>query len=40
MAAGLLLCSAGEHTIRLLPPLIATRKDLERGLSLLAEVLA
>ena len=33
--AGLLLCSAGEYTIRLLPPLIATRADLARGLALL-----
>jgi acetylornithine/succinyldiaminopimelate/putrescine aminotransferase len=39
MAAGLLLCSAGEHTIRLLPPLVAARQDLERGLSILAEIL-
>jgi acetylornithine/succinyldiaminopimelate/putrescine aminotransferase len=36
---GLLLCGAGEYTIRLLPPLIATRADLARGLSLLEEVL-
>ena len=39
LARGLLLCSAGEYTIRLLPPLIATREDLARGLSLLDEVL-
>jgi len=30
--AGLLLVSAGEHTIRLLPPLVATRDDLSEGL--------
>ena len=36
---GLLLCSAGEYTVRLLPPLIATRDDLARGVSLLEEVL-
>jgi 4-aminobutyrate aminotransferase-like enzyme len=33
--AGLLVCSAGEHTVRLLPPLITTRADLARGLALL-----
>jgi acetylornithine/succinyldiaminopimelate/putrescine aminotransferase len=35
----LLVCSAGEYTIRQLPPLIATRAELARGLSLLEEVL-
>jgi predicted acetylornithine/succinylornithine family transaminase len=34
--AGLLVCSAGEHTLRLLPPLVTTRADLERGLGILA----
>ncbi|HEX7545322.1 MAG TPA: aminotransferase class III-fold pyridoxal phosphate-dependent enzyme, partial [Gemmatimonadaceae bacterium] len=33
--AGLLVCSAGEHTLRLLPPLVMSRKDLERGLGIL-----
>jgi predicted acetylornithine/succinylornithine family transaminase len=33
--AGLLGCSAGEHTVRLLPPLITTRAELARGLALL-----
>jgi predicted acetylornithine/succinylornithine family transaminase len=37
--AGLLVCSAGEYTVRLLPPLIATRDDLARGLGLLAEAI-
>lgn len=32
---GLLICSAGEHTIRLLPPLVATREDLSRGVEML-----
>ena len=32
---GLLTCSAGEHTVRLLPPLVMQRADLERGLRLL-----
>jgi predicted acetylornithine/succinylornithine family transaminase len=40
LAAGLLICTAGEHTVRLLPPLIATRHDLERGLAILADALA
>ena len=35
MEAGLLVCSAGEHTLRLLPPLVMGRKDLARGLALL-----
>ena len=39
LAAGLLLCSAGEYTVRVLPPLIAGRADLERGLAILEEVL-
>ena len=38
--AGLLICTAGEHTIRLLPPLVATRDDLARGLAMLADALA
>src|SRR6185295_6299956 len=31
---GLLLVSAGEHTIRFLPPLVVTRAELARGLDL------
>jgi predicted acetylornithine/succinylornithine family transaminase len=38
-AAGLLVCGAGEYTVRMLPPLIATRDDLAQGLSLLEQVL-
>jgi acetylornithine/succinyldiaminopimelate/putrescine aminotransferase len=38
--AGLLICSAGDHTVRLLPPLIAGRAELERGLSILTDLLA
>jgi 4-aminobutyrate aminotransferase-like enzyme len=34
------VCSAGEHTVRLLPPLVATRGELERGLSLLERALS
>jgi len=36
---GLLLCSAGEHTLRLLPPLVATRAELARGLAILEDVI-
>jgi acetylornithine/N-succinyldiaminopimelate aminotransferase len=39
LAAGLLLCSAGEYTVRLLPPLIATREDLAPGLAILEGIL-
>ena len=38
-AAGLLVITAGEHTLRLLPPLVATRADLERGVHLLEEII-
>lgn len=37
--AGFLILSAGEHTLRLLPPLTAGRDDLEKGLSLLKSIL-
>ena len=37
--AGLLVLTAGDHTVRILPPLIATREDLERGLSILEQVI-
>jgi len=37
--AGLLTCSAGEYTVRLLPPLVATRDDLSDGLRILEEIL-
>jgi acetylornithine/succinyldiaminopimelate/putrescine aminotransferase len=39
MDAGLLVCSAGEYTVRLLPPLIASRDELSHGLSILESVL-
>lgn len=38
--AGLLVISAGEHTLRLLPPLVISENDLKRGLSVLAGVVA
>jgi acetylornithine/N-succinyldiaminopimelate aminotransferase len=37
---GLLLLSAGDHTLRLLPPLTITRSELERGIDTLSSVLA
>ena len=39
LANGLLVCSAGDYTVRMLPPLVATQADLARGLSILEEVL-
>jgi acetylornithine/N-succinyldiaminopimelate aminotransferase len=38
-AAGLLVCGAGEYTVRLLPPLITTRDELAQGIALLEQVL-
>ena len=38
-AAGLLVVGAGEYTVRLLPPLVATRDELSHGISLLEQVL-
>jgi len=37
---GLLALTAGEHTIRLLPPLIMERSDLARGTRILEKILA
>ncbi len=39
MDAGLLILSAGEYTLRLLPPLVITRDELTEGLACLEEVL-
>jgi acetylornithine/N-succinyldiaminopimelate aminotransferase len=39
MEAGLLFLSAGEYTLRLLPPLVMTREELKQGLECLEEVL-
>jgi acetylornithine/N-succinyldiaminopimelate aminotransferase len=39
MAAGLLTCTAGDYTVRLLPPLVATREELAEGLAVLESVL-
>ena len=35
LEAGLLLITAGEYTLRLLPPLIMTREELQRGVDLI-----
>ena len=37
---GLLVCVAGEHTVRLLPPLIVTREELTQGLAILERILS
>jgi acetylornithine/succinyldiaminopimelate/putrescine aminotransferase len=37
--AGVLIISAGDHTLRLLPPLVMTRDELARGVSLLEQIL-
>jgi 4-aminobutyrate aminotransferase-like enzyme len=37
--AGLLILSAGEYTLRLLPPLSMTRIDLKKGVDMLIDVL-
>ena len=39
LAKGLLLCSAGDYTVRMLPPLVATKDDLARGIQILEEIL-
>jgi acetylornithine/succinyldiaminopimelate/putrescine aminotransferase len=36
---GLLLVGAGDYTLRILPPLVATRADLEEGLRRLERAL-
>ena len=37
---GLLILTAGEHTLRILPPLVMGRDDLARGLSIVEKILA
>jgi len=39
LEAGLLVITAGEHTLRLLPPLTATRQELARGVELLEQAI-
>jgi 4-aminobutyrate aminotransferase-like enzyme len=33
------VCSAGEYTVRLLPPLVATKDEIARGLDILEGIL-
>ena len=37
---GILILTAGEHTLRILPPLIMDRNDLSRGLSIIEKIIA
>jgi predicted acetylornithine/succinylornithine family transaminase len=37
---GLLALTAGEHTLRILPPLVMERDDLQRGISILERIIA
>jgi acetylornithine aminotransferase len=37
---GLLVGTAGEHTLRITPPLTIAADELDRGLSILEEVIA
>ena len=39
LANGLLVCSAGDYTVRILPPLVATQEQLAKGLAILEQVL-
>ena len=39
LGRGLLVCSAGDYTVRMLPPLVSTQEELLRGLQILEEVL-
>jgi acetylornithine/N-succinyldiaminopimelate aminotransferase len=37
---GLLILTAGDHTLRILPPLVMDRDELARGLSIIERILA
>ncbi len=39
MAEGLLTLTAGKDTLRLLPPLVITREEIDRGLAIMAKVM-
>jgi len=39
MDLGLLVCSAGDHTVRLLPPLVISREDIQRGIAILGRAI-
>ena len=38
--AGILVINAGDHTLRLLPPLVMTREQLTRGVNLIEQILS
>ena len=40
MAEGLLTLTAGSDTLRLLPPLVISREELDRGLAIMKKVMA
>jgi len=40
LTLGLLVCTAGEHTVRLLPPLVMKRESIREGIELLEQALA
>ena len=40
MEKGLLCLTAGADTLRLLPPLVITREELDQGLDIMAEVMS
>lgn len=40
MAAGLLVLTAGHNVIRLLPPLVITKEEMDKGLAIMAAALA
>ena len=39
LGRGLLVCSAGDYTVRILPPLVASQDELARGIAILEEIL-
>ena len=39
MAAGLLTLTAGKDTLRLLPPLVISREEMDKGLAIMAQVM-
>ena len=39
LGRGLLVCSAGDYTVRMVPPLVSSQEELQRGLQILEEVL-
>ena len=39
MEAGLLCLTAGKDTLRLLPPLVISREEIDKGLAIMAKVM-